>query len=142
MSWYKDINLKVACQRGSCICLLSGPYDDAIADKFRERWDTLSHSSVPSVLCFYSSSRRYSCTFLVFDLIPFELMCYDFCLFWTKLYRTFCMLPILLLRRHQAVKVYWWFAGSLLSWWSIRMGIGNFWAEEAIGVCQVKGYFC
>ena len=71
----EDINLRViACQRGSFICLLSGPYGDAIADKYRERWNTLPHSSVPSVLCFYSSSWRYSCTFRIISENSYSLI--------------------------------------------------------------------
>ena len=32
-----------------------GPYDDDITDKIRKGWDSLSHSSIPFVLCFNCS---------------------------------------------------------------------------------------
>lgn len=39
---------------------LPGSYDDAVANKFGKGWDTLSHSSVPLVLCFDCSPWRQS----------------------------------------------------------------------------------
>lgn len=37
------------------ISFFPGPYDDAIADKVREGWNPLPHSSVPFILCFNCS---------------------------------------------------------------------------------------
>ena len=38
-----------------CVSLLPGPYYDAITDKTRKWWNSLSHSSVPFILCFHWS---------------------------------------------------------------------------------------
>ncbi|PKA64024.1 Alanine aminotransferase 2, mitochondrial [Apostasia shenzhenica] len=55
------------------ICFsLIGAHDDAVADKVTERRHSLPHSSIPSILCFYCSSRWFSCLDIL-CVVPYYL---------------------------------------------------------------------
>ncbi|XP_028073385.1 uncharacterized protein LOC114275529 isoform X4 [Camellia sinensis] len=45
-------------------CKSSGPYDDAVTDKIGGGWDSMSYSSVPSILCFNCPPWWHSCRFM------------------------------------------------------------------------------